>query len=92
MADLETLRKYIELLMSTARMLAAGNKIRMVLGLCYHGRVETLSKQNLKLTDRSSDHGSPPFLRGLGRRIYAAIFSFCADVIPPLPMLGRSGL
>lgn len=34
----------------------------------------------------------PPFLRGLGRRIYAAIFSFWAGVIPPLPMLGRSWL
>ncbi len=34
----------------------------------------------------------PPFLRGFGRRIYAAIFSFCAGVIPPLPMLGRSWL
>jgi len=32
----------------------------------------------------------PPFLRGLGRRIYAAIFSFWAGVIPPLPILGRS--
>ncbi len=32
----------------------------------------------------------PPFLRGLGRRIYAAILSFWAGVIPPLPMLGRS--
>src|SRR6056297_1073581 len=34
----------------------------------------------------------PPFLRGLGRRIYAAILSFWAGVIPPLPMLGRSWL
>lgn len=32
----------------------------------------------------------PPFLRGLGRRIYAAILSFWAGVIPPLPMFGRS--
>ena len=32
----------------------------------------------------------PPFLRGLGRRIYAAIFSFWAGVMPPMPMLGRS--
>ena len=32
----------------------------------------------------------PPFLRGLGRRIYAAISSFWAGVMPPLPMLGRS--
>jgi hypothetical protein len=32
----------------------------------------------------------PPFLAGLGRRIHAAIFSFCAGVMPPMPMLGRS--
>jgi len=34
----------------------------------------------------------PPFLRGLDRRTYAAIFSFRAGVIPPLPILGRSSL
>lgn len=34
---------------------------------------------------RFSD-GNPPFLRGLGRRIYAGLLSFCAGVIPPLPM------
>jgi hypothetical protein len=34
----------------------------------------------------------PPFLRGFGLRIYAAIFSFCAGVIPPFPRLGRSWL
>ena len=32
----------------------------------------------------------PPFLTGCGRRTYAAIFSFCAGVMPPMPMLGRS--
>ena len=37
-----------------------------------------------------SDEVILPFLRGLGRRIYAAIFSFWTGVIPPLPMLGRS--
>lgn len=31
-----------------------------------------------------------PFLRGLGRRIYAALLSFGVVVIPPLPTLGRS--
>ena len=31
-----------------------------------------------------------PFLTGCIRRIYAAIFSFMADVMPPMPMLGRS--
>jgi len=32
----------------------------------------------------------PPFLMGSVSRIYAAIFSFIAGVIPPTPMLGRS--
>ncbi|QIK42079.1 pentapeptide repeat-containing protein [Pontibrevibacter nitratireducens] len=41
---------------------------------------------------RGADLVIPPFLRGLGRRIYAAILSFWAGVIPPLPMLGRSWL
>lgn len=31
-----------------------------------------------------------PVLTGFGRRIHAAIFSFCAGVMPPMPMLGRS--
>ena len=32
----------------------------------------------------------PPFLTGCVRRIYAAIFSFWAGVMPPIPMFGRS--
>jgi len=32
----------------------------------------------------------PPFLTGCGRRTHAAIFSFMAGVMPPMPMLGRS--
>ena len=32
----------------------------------------------------------PPFLTGFAGRIYAANFSFCAGVMPPIPMLGRS--
>ena len=31
-----------------------------------------------------------PFLTGFGCRTYAAIFSFCAGVIPPMPIFGRS--
>ena len=31
-----------------------------------------------------------PFLMGLSRRIQAAVFSFIAGVMPPMPMLGRS--
>ena len=34
--------------------------------------------------------GNPPFLTGCIRRIHAAIFSFCAGVMPPMPMFGRS--
>ena len=32
----------------------------------------------------------PPFLMGCMRRIHAAIFSFWAGVMPPMPMFGRS--
>jgi hypothetical protein len=32
----------------------------------------------------------PPFLMGLFGRIHAASFSFCAGVIPPMPIFGRS--
>ncbi len=32
----------------------------------------------------------PPFLMGPSRRIQAAVFSFIAGVMPPMPMLGRS--
>ena len=31
-----------------------------------------------------------PFLTGCIRRTYAAIFSFIAGVMPPMPMFGRS--
>ena len=37
-----------------------------------------------------SDLVIPPFLAGCIRRIHAAIFSFWAGVIPPIPMFGRS--
>jgi hypothetical protein len=32
----------------------------------------------------------PPFLAGCGHRTHAAIFSFWAGVMPPMPMFGRS--
>jgi len=34
--------------------------------------------------------GNPPILMGSSRRIQAAVFSFIAGVMPPMPMLGRS--
>jgi hypothetical protein len=36
------------------------------------------------------DEVLPPFLTGCICRSYAAIFSFIAGVMPPMPMLGRS--
>ena len=39
----------------------------------------------------SAGHGViPTFLMGSSRRIQAAVFSFMAGVMPPIPMLGRS--
>jgi hypothetical protein len=37
-----------------------------------------------------SDVVIPPFLMGPSRRIQAAVFSFMAGVMPPIPILGRS--
>ncbi len=34
--------------------------------------------------------GNPPFLTGHGRRTYAAVFSFWAGVMSPIPIYGRS--
>jgi hypothetical protein len=36
------------------------------------------------------DRVIPPFLMGSSRRIQAAVLSFIAGVMPPMPMLGRS--
>jgi hypothetical protein len=48
--------------------------------------------QAQRLQDRVDRKGGviPPFLMGLSRRIYAAVFSFMAGVMPPIAMLGRS--
>jgi integrase len=48
-----------------------------------------------RLVHHADDQGGrktviPPFLTGCIRRIYAALFSFWAGVMPPMPMLGRS--
>jgi hypothetical protein len=40
--------------------------------------------------ERPTHRVIPPFLTGLRSRIHAAIFSFCAGVTPPMPILGRS--
>ena len=43
-------------------------------------------------TATTAEYGAviPPFLAGCIRRIHTAIFSFCAGVMPPMPMFGRS--
>ena len=40
--------------------------------------------------DKREEGVIPPFLTGLCSRIHAAIFSFCAGVMPPILILGRS--
>ncbi|ASP20467.1 DNA methyltransferase [Antarctobacter heliothermus] len=42
-----------------------------------------------RLDDLHTVEGNPPFLMGFSRRIHAAVFSFIAGVIPPMPKLGR---
>ena len=42
------------------------------------------------VTDMRRGMVIPPFLVGWISRIYAALFSFWAGVMPPMPMLGRS--
>jgi len=52
-----------------------------------------LIKPGIPILGMSLDSGGPvipPFLTGCIRRTYAAIFSFCAGVMPPMPMFGRS--
>ena len=44
----------------------------------------------LELAENHRDLVIPPFLMGSSRRIQAAVFSFMAGVMPPIPMLGRS--
>lgn len=47
-----------------------------------------LARENERL--RREIRVIPPFLAGCIRRIHTAIFSFCAGVMPPMPMFGRS--
>lgn len=42
--------------------------------------------------DSRERSGNPPFLTGCIRRIYAAIFSIWANVMPPMPPLPYYGL
>lgn len=51
-------------------------------------RVE--AKLRVDRTKATHSNGNPPFSTGLRSRIHAAIFSFCAGVMPPMPILGRS--
>ena len=46
--------------------------------------------EQLQLALETSEMVIPPFLAGCMRRIHAAIFSFWAGVMPPMPMFGRS--
>jgi hypothetical protein len=55
-----------------------------------HRHRGTLEAQPLTQLKPPAPEVIPPFLTGLCSRIHAAIFSFCAGVMPPMPILGRS--
>ena len=70
-------------------------------GLCTHdlktqGQVILLYRDILAaalenpVTSLADTPVIPPFLLGSSRRIHAAVFSFIAGVMPPIPILGRS--
>ena len=67
---------------ATRKQYSAEEKIRIVLdGLRGEDSIAELYRREGVI---------PPFLMGLSRRIHAAVFSFMAGVMPPMPMLGRS--
>jgi hypothetical protein len=52
------------------------------------GSLDSIFKRCPRLTVEATI--IPPFLMGPSRRVQAAVFSFIAGVMPPMPMLGRS--
>ena len=50
----------------------------------------SLLLQTMEAQEAMDKGVTPPFLTGCGRRTHAAIFSFMAGVMPPIPILGRS--
>ncbi len=55
-----------------------------------HAKIGELAVANDFLARKLKPWVIPPFLMGSSRRIQAAVFSFMAGVMPPIPMLGRS--
>lgn len=59
--------------------------------LFYNGFTEPICILSRSPNSRSAvERVIPQFLMGRSRRIQAAVFSFIAGVIPPMPMLGSS--
>ncbi|WP_420882826.1 transposase [Sulfitobacter pontiacus] len=54
------------------------------------GVFERGGRKRLEVDEEQVKGVIPPFLMGSSRRIQAAVFSFMAGVMPPIPMLGRS--
>jgi hypothetical protein len=75
------------------QVIVAAKHLGLDQGAVTHAILSAIWKDDLNIAD-VKDIGSAlvisPFLTGCIRRIYAAIFSFCAGVMPPMPMLGRS--
>ncbi len=74
--------------LETQFVVTDGKPFAIVLGAAGVGKT-TACRSLLALLD-SRDVVIPPFLMGFSRRIQAAVFSFIAGVMPPMPILGRS--
>jgi hypothetical protein len=60
------------------------------LGLFRRGTLVGSDQSCVRSPDKDRRGVISPFLTGCIRRTYAAIFSFIAGVMPPMPMFGRS--
>ena len=74
--------------------MASGKRLRMAVPILGETGCRIAEVIGLRISDIAEDCHSirviSPFLTGCIRRTYAAIFSFIAGVMPPMPMLGRS--
>jgi len=59
-------------------------------GVPWVGCSASVFKRCQSVGSKLTRRGIPPFLTGCIRRSHAAIFSFWAGVMPPMPMFGRS--
>jgi transposase len=63
-------------------------RILQAVSEAYQGDIQMIDSSSIRVHQHAAV--VPPFLAGCICRTYAAIFSFMAGVMPPIPMLGRS--